>query len=238
VAAGTATRTRAIRARRAPGDTTALLGDDLTNSWRLAFTATPRELLFIPDRALWVRGGEVTILIDRNTDPDTGMAAVYSGDFIITHLDDGATGGEGDYTSSSMPSIMLAMLTALDAHKVQKSIGDGDPRAAMGLAGRPSQHSHHADLSPPAAPDWRPEMEPDTPSPITNSPSRSSSAAVRLVKDSKAGRDVVSPSNPLMGHPCTHPCLPDRSSRSYCDRGTAGGSPRRSRSRAGGRSRW
>jgi hypothetical protein len=41
-------------------DLTALVGDNLTDSWRPAFTATPREL-FIPDRALWVRGEDVKI---------------------------------------------------------------------------------------------------------------------------------------------------------------------------------
>ena len=122
----------------APGDLTALLGDDLTDSWRPAFTATPREL-FIPDRALWVRGGKVTIPIDRDTDPDTWMAAVYSDDFIVTQLDGGTTGGEGDYTSSSsMPSIMLAMLTALDAHEGQRvlEIGTGTGYNAALLAHR------------------------------------------------------------------------------------------------------
>jgi protein-L-isoaspartate(D-aspartate) O-methyltransferase len=122
----------------APGDLTALLGDDLADSWRSAFTATPREL-FIPDRALWVRGGEVKISIDRDTDPDTWMAAVSSDDFIVTQLDDGTTGGEGDYTSSSsMPSIMLAMLTALDVHEGQRvlEIGTGTGYNAALLAHR------------------------------------------------------------------------------------------------------
>ena len=122
----------------APRDLTALLGDDLTGSWRPAFTAAPREL-FIPDRAWWVRGGDVKIPIDRDADPDTWMAAVSSDDFIVTQLDDGATGGAGDYTSSSsMPSIMLVMLTALDAHEGQRvlEIGTGTGYNAALLAHR------------------------------------------------------------------------------------------------------
>ncbi len=80
----------------------------------------------------------MTIPIDRDTDPDTWMAAVYSDDFIVTQIDDGATGGEGDYTSSSMPSIMLAMLTALDAHEGQRvlEIGTGTGYNAALLAHR------------------------------------------------------------------------------------------------------
>ncbi len=119
-------------------DLTALVGDYLTDSWRPAFTATPREL-FIPDRALWVRGGDVKIPIDRDTDPDTWMTAVYSNDAIVTQVDDGATGGEGDCTSSSsMPSIMLVMLTALDAHEGQRvlEIGTGTGYNAALLAHR------------------------------------------------------------------------------------------------------
>jgi len=119
-------------------DLTALVGDDLTDSWRPAFTATPREL-FIPDRALWVRGGDVKIPIDRDTDPDTWMTAVYSNDFIVTQVDDGVAGGEGDCTSSSaMPSIMLVMLNALDVHEGQRmlEIGTGTGYNAALLAYR------------------------------------------------------------------------------------------------------
>jgi protein-L-isoaspartate O-methyltransferase len=116
-------------------DLTALVGDDLTDSWRPAFTATPREL-FIPDRALWVRGGDVKIPIDRYTDPDTWMTAVYSNDFIVTQVDDGVAGGEGDCTSSSsMPSIMLVMLNALDVHEGQRTLEIGTGTGYNAAAG-------------------------------------------------------------------------------------------------------
>ncbi len=104
-----------------------LVGDYLTNSWQPAFAATPREL-FIPDRALWVRSHNARTPIDRDADPDTWMAAVYSNDFIVTQIDDGASSGEGEYTSSaSTPSIMLAMLNELDVREGQKvlEIGTG-----------------------------------------------------------------------------------------------------------------
>lgn len=119
-------------------DLTALVGECLTDSWRPAFTATPREL-FIPDRALWVRGGEVKTPIDRAVDLDTWMRAVYSNDFIITQIDDGTTDGDGDYTSSaSMPSIMLVMLNALDVHQGHRvlEIGTGTGYNAALLAHR------------------------------------------------------------------------------------------------------
>ncbi|MGH3902662.1 MAG: methyltransferase domain-containing protein [Pseudonocardiaceae bacterium] len=108
-------------------DLTTLIGDCLTDSWRSAFATTPREL-FIPDRALRVHDDDVTTPIDRDTDPDMWMSAVYSNDAIITQFDDGTPDGEGDATSSSsMPSIMLAMLNHLDVrdgHRVLE-VGTG-----------------------------------------------------------------------------------------------------------------
>jgi protein-L-isoaspartate(D-aspartate) O-methyltransferase len=119
-------------------DLAALVGDRLTESWRAAFIAIPREL-FIPDRALWVRGGDVKTPIDRDADPQTWMRAVYSDDVIVTQVDEGATDGEGDSTSSaSMPSVMLTMLTALDAHPGHRvlEIGTGTGYNAALLAHR------------------------------------------------------------------------------------------------------
>ncbi|HEY3896663.1 MAG TPA: methyltransferase domain-containing protein [Pseudonocardiaceae bacterium] len=119
-------------------DLAALVGDCLPESWRAAFTATPREL-FIPARAVWVRGGDVKTPIDRDADPDTWMQAAYSNDVIITQIDDGVTDGEGDSTSSaSMPSVMLTMLTALDAHPGHRvlEIGTGTGYNAALLAYR------------------------------------------------------------------------------------------------------
>jgi protein-L-isoaspartate(D-aspartate) O-methyltransferase len=116
----------------------AIVGDRLTGGWRPAFAATPREL-FVPDQALWVHDKRIKTPIDRDHDPGTWMTAVYSDDFIITQLDDGAGDGEGDATSStSMPSVMLAMLNHLDAcegHTVLE-IGTGTGYNAALLAHR------------------------------------------------------------------------------------------------------
>ncbi len=116
----------------------ALVGDRLTDGWRSAFTATPREL-FVPDRALWVHDKRVKTPIDRYSDLSTWMAAVYSDDFIITQVDDGAVDGVGDPTSStSMPSIMLAMLNHLDVREGQRvlEIGTGTGYNAALMAQR------------------------------------------------------------------------------------------------------
>ncbi|MGH3855519.1 MAG: methyltransferase domain-containing protein [Pseudonocardiaceae bacterium] len=119
-------------------DLIALVGDRLPESWRAAFTATPREL-FIPDRAWWVRDGEVKISIDRDADPQTWTRAVYSNDAIVIQIDDGALDGAGESTSSaSMPSVMLTMLAALDVehgHRVLE-IGTGTGYNAALLAHR------------------------------------------------------------------------------------------------------
>ncbi|HEX2299770.1 MAG TPA: methyltransferase domain-containing protein [Pseudonocardiaceae bacterium] len=108
-------------------DLTALISDRLTDSWRPAFTATPREL-FIPDRALRIHADDTKTPIDRCADPDAWRRAVYSNDALITQFDDGAPEGEGDATSSSsMPSVMLCMLNHLDVHEGHRvlEIGTG-----------------------------------------------------------------------------------------------------------------
>lgn len=74
-------------------DLITLVGDRLTDSWRPAFTATPREL-FILDCAMWVHDDHVKTRIDREADPQTWMNAVYSNDAIITQVDHGVPDGE------------------------------------------------------------------------------------------------------------------------------------------------
>jgi protein-L-isoaspartate(D-aspartate) O-methyltransferase len=117
---------------------TMLVGDCLTDSWRSAFTATPREL-FIPDRALRVHDDGGTTLIDRDTDPAIWMRAVYSNDALVTQFDDETPDGYRDATSSSsMPSVMVVMLNHLDVrdgHRVLE-IGTGTGYNAALLAHR------------------------------------------------------------------------------------------------------
>ncbi|MGH3798515.1 MAG: rRNA adenine N-6-methyltransferase family protein, partial [Pseudonocardiaceae bacterium] len=117
---------------------TGLLRDCLTEPWRAAFAATPREL-FIPDQALWVHDGDVQTPIDRASDPQMWRSAVYSNESIVTQFDDGTAGGDGDATSSSsMPLVMALMLHQLDArpgHAVLE-IGTGTGYNAALLAHR------------------------------------------------------------------------------------------------------
>lgn len=62
---------------------TAIVGDRLTDDWRPAFTATPREL-FVPDRALCVHDNKVKTPIDRDADLNARLRAVYSDDFTVS----------------------------------------------------------------------------------------------------------------------------------------------------------
>lgn len=118
-------------------DLTARLGDYLTDQWKAAFDATPRHL-FIPDQALAsVDGHEVPI--DRETDPDTWIDAVYRDAVIITQVDDGAGQGPGLLTSScSMPQVVLTMLTTLEVAEGNRvlEIGTGTGYSAALLAHR------------------------------------------------------------------------------------------------------
>ncbi len=79
-----------------------------------AFARVPRHP-FIPDR-IWHRGRPV----DRAADPDRWRRLVDTDDAVVTQVDDGAENGPGLPTSSSSaPSIMAAMLDALDVHPGQ-----------------------------------------------------------------------------------------------------------------------
>lgn len=114
------------------------LGDQLPAEWRAAFEMCPRHL-FIPDRAWHVPRGGTANAIDRNADPRAWTAAVYSGDIIVTQLDDGYAGGPGRYTSScSMPEAVLSMLEHLDVHDGHRvlEIGTGTGWNAAILAQR------------------------------------------------------------------------------------------------------
>ena len=79
-----------------------------------AFARVPRHQ-FIPDR-IWHRGQPV----DRASAPDRWQALVDADEAVVTQVDDGAEGGPGIPTSSSSaPSIMAAMLDALDVQPGQ-----------------------------------------------------------------------------------------------------------------------
>ncbi|MGW4410450.1 methyltransferase domain-containing protein [Nonomuraea sp. NPDC004702] len=94
-------------------------GLDYAPTWVVnAFRAVPRHL-FIPSVALAATGNDgQTTVIDRDADPGTWWAQVYSPNPIITQLDDGGTDirtGTGAYTSSSSaPSTVAEFLHLLD----------------------------------------------------------------------------------------------------------------------------
>lgn len=111
------------------------LSDYLTDEWTAAFDATPRHL-FIPDRALVSIDGH-KVPIDRDADPDTWIDAAYRDAAIITQLDDGASHGPRQHTSScSMPQVVLSMLAALETKPGQRvlEIGTGTGYSAALLA--------------------------------------------------------------------------------------------------------
>jgi protein-L-isoaspartate(D-aspartate) O-methyltransferase len=113
------------------------LDDRIPVEWRTAFTATPRHL-FVPDRA-WRLDGGTLVAIDRRTDPQGWLDAVYSDDVIVTQLDDGDESGQGVYTSScSRSDVVLAMLRHLDVHEGHRvlEIGTGTGWNAAILAAR------------------------------------------------------------------------------------------------------
>jgi protein-L-isoaspartate(D-aspartate) O-methyltransferase len=113
------------------------LGDYLTDEWTAAFEATPRHL-FIPDRALMSIDGH-KVPIDRDADPEAWTDAAYRDAAIIIQLDDGASHGPGQHTSScSMPQVVLSMLAALETKPGQRvlEIGTGTGYSAALLAHR------------------------------------------------------------------------------------------------------
>lgn len=106
--------------------------------WLAACKASPRHL-FVPERAWRVRGRGELVAMDRHTDEQGWMDAVYSGDIIVTQLDDGESNGPGNYTSScSMPEVVFSMLTHLDVQDGQRvlEIGTGTGWNAAILATR------------------------------------------------------------------------------------------------------
>ncbi|MFZ0873004.1 MAG: protein-L-isoaspartate(D-aspartate) O-methyltransferase, partial [Pseudonocardiaceae bacterium] len=89
---------------------------NVTSPWRAAFGAVPRHV-FLP-RKSWVpdEHGEM-VPIDRDQDIERWLELAYSDIYFVTQVDDGATVWPADgkaSSSSSMPSVMLTMLDALD----------------------------------------------------------------------------------------------------------------------------
>ncbi|MFZ0118549.1 MAG: methyltransferase domain-containing protein [Pseudonocardiaceae bacterium] len=104
---------------------------NVTSPWRAAFGAVPRHV-FLP-RKSWVpdEHGEM-VPIDRDQDIERWLELAYSDIYFVTQVDDGATVWPADgkaSSSSSMPSVMLTMLDALDVtdgtHVLEIGTGTG-----------------------------------------------------------------------------------------------------------------
>jgi protein-L-isoaspartate(D-aspartate) O-methyltransferase len=133
----------------------------LTKEWRPAFDAVPRHV-FIPDLT-WhhgmVNGKSGLIPRHRAEAPGGWLTAAYQDDSVITQVDDGdPSGSDGTgvlpTSSISMPSVVAAMLGALDVHDGQKvlEIGTGTGYNAALLAHRLGpQHVTTVEIDPAVA---------------------------------------------------------------------------------------
>lgn len=102
----------------------------LTSDWLPAFKAVPREL-FVP-ALMWpgqAAGTGQESAVDRRTDPDAWLRAVYSDVSLTTQWDDGrhsgTAKGKTPTCSNSQPSMVFSMLAALD-------VGPGDKVLEIG----------------------------------------------------------------------------------------------------------
>jgi len=136
----------------------------LTPEWRAAFLAVPRHL-FVPD-LVWREGedGSGPQPLRRAEQPDTWLQMVYQDDPLIIQINDGASPssstvsadstppGHTVYTSStSMPSVVAEMLTALRAEPGMSvlEIGTGTGWNTALLAHRlGSQHITSVEIDP------------------------------------------------------------------------------------------
>lgn len=110
-------------------------------TWRQALHAVPRHL-FVPVRAWAAPNGEGDgYIIDRDADPETWWAAVYSDAAIITQRNDGATepteGGEPS-SSCSAPATVAEFLECLapEDHNRVLEVGTGTGWTAALLSHR------------------------------------------------------------------------------------------------------
>lgn len=105
-------------------------GGALPDGWAAAFTAVDRAG-FIPSEVWFDDEYGRTQPLDRKGEPDRWRAVVYSDEPIVTQLDDGATvwpaTSNAATSSASQPSMVLAMLDALNVHDGQRvlEIGTG-----------------------------------------------------------------------------------------------------------------
>ena len=102
------------RQRRRSGEAAVTLTNETSQRVAEVFARVPRHP-FIPDR-IWDSGEPV----DQAADPGRWQRLVAADDAVVTQVDDGVDGGWGiPSSSSSAPSIMAAMLDALDVRPGQ-----------------------------------------------------------------------------------------------------------------------
>ena len=88
----------------------------VTSQWRAAFGSVLRHI-FLPSKSWVPDEHDDMIPIDRDQDIERWMGLAYSDIYFVTQVDDGVTSWPDDgkaSSSSSMPSVMLTMLDALD----------------------------------------------------------------------------------------------------------------------------
>lgn len=102
----------------------------LTSDWLPAFEAVPRDM-FVPAR-IWpgiAAGTRQNALVDRDTDPDAWLTAVYSDIPLTTQWDDGKHAGDDvgrtPTSSNSQPRMVFGMLRDLDVRKPHKAMEIG-----------------------------------------------------------------------------------------------------------------
>jgi len=91
-------------------------------AWRAAYERTPRHW-FIPD-VVWTEPESVPhyVAVSKEIGSEAWYAMVYSDQYIVTQVDDGAAPaipgmkGEESSSSASQPSLVFAMLNELDVH--------------------------------------------------------------------------------------------------------------------------
>ncbi|GAA1279827.1 methyltransferase domain-containing protein [Streptomyces javensis] len=110
----------------------------LPAAWRDAFTRVDRAA-FLPDR-VWIRAADGYESVDRAVEADRWRELAYSDEAVVTQIEDppGAASARTPSSSASMPSVVAAMLRALDVRDGQRvlEIGTGTGYNAALLSAR------------------------------------------------------------------------------------------------------
>jgi len=118
----------------------------LSQQWRAAFLAVPREV-FIPE-VIWRYVGDDLVPLRRSDDPEEWLPRAYGPRYVVTQVDDGSPAGPGGRgrvatSSASRPDIVAMMLDAgrLEPGMRVLEIGTGTGYTAALLAERLGAHN-------------------------------------------------------------------------------------------------